>query len=263
MARFIFKPILLLFLIFTANLSLALDSKFEEGVRLFGEKEFEKAEAAFSEALKADPLNTDIYFNLGLSNYNLLKTGKALAYWRRALDINPYYSEARKALRVGIKERAITPLPEEEPLSEKFRRNVLSYVSFDLFLTFFFIFFVSGLLKLVHYFGSARRALLAEQAKPALGTLTPFLLFLAIFFLSLVLLRALDYTSPRATVIERRETVRSGPSSEDASLFDLFEGHEVIVRQSRQDWVQISYPGGYTGWVKKASLIHSSGRQPW
>ncbi len=73
-------------------------------------------------------------------------------------------------------------------------------------------------------------------------------------------------------MVTEKVEARTSPGQDQAVLFDLFEGMEVIVRESiktgaegenSQHWVQVTYPGGMTGWIPAETMMHTSGKAPW
>jgi TolA-binding protein len=65
--------------------------KYEEGKKLFGHKDYEKAEAAFRTAVKnlgktKDPMLTDLYFDLGITLHRLKKYSDSTGYLERMLQ---------------------------------------------------------------------------------------------------------------------------------------------------------------------------------
>jgi hypothetical protein len=64
-------------------------------------------------------------------------------------------------------------------------------------------------------------------------------------------------------VVSEKTTVYSAPNDKSAALFDLFAGLEVVLDQSNDQWVQVTYPGALTGWIPKSSVFQTSGRGLW
>ncbi|MCK6599030.1 MAG: SH3 domain-containing protein, partial [Bdellovibrionaceae bacterium] len=61
--------------------------------------------------------------------------------------------------------------------------------------------------------------------------------------------------TPRAIVLVDNTSIKITPGQEQADLFVLNEGSEVLVGQIQNDWVQVTYPGSYTGWVLKEKIF--------
>ncbi len=56
-------------------------------------------------------------------------------------------------------------------------------------------------------------------------------------------------------IITENTEIKMAPGAEQAQLFVLQEGSEVLVGQIQNDWVQVTYPGSYTGWVSKEKIF--------
>jgi uncharacterized protein YgiM (DUF1202 family) len=119
--------------------------------------------------------------------------------------------------------------------------------------------FTSGVIWM-RFLGRRRKASELEVAPPN----TPFigLLLLFGFMLSVIFtaLKAYDLSVPRATIVADKVSAQTAPGDGQSVLFDLYAGFEVIVRSAANDWIQVSYPGGLTGWVKKDSLMSTSSK---
>ena len=82
-------------------------------------------------------------------------------------------------------------------------------------------------------------------------------------FLSLAVAKIYDVQIPRGTIVEEKVSAQSAPGDQQLNLYDLYGGFEVVIRSHSGDWVQVTYPGALTGWIKKSSLYVTSGGSPW
>src|SRR5687768_3757733 len=73
-------------------------AQLDRGLNAYQGKNYEEAKTAFEETLKNEPHNTTALFNLGLTFHALGQKGAAVARWRRALEINPFFTPAAEAL---------------------------------------------------------------------------------------------------------------------------------------------------------------------
>ena len=76
-------------------------------------------------------------------------------------------------------------------------------------------------------------------------------------------MKLVDLQIPRGTVIADKTSVYSAPDEKSVALFDLYGGLEVILDSQKDSWVQVTYPGGLTGWIPKTSMLQTSGRKMW
>ncbi|MCB0385175.1 MAG: SH3 domain-containing protein [Bdellovibrionales bacterium] len=235
---------------------------YQAGLQNYQKGELTKAQGLFLEALEKSPENKFVLYNLGLTDFQLDQRGRAVGAWRKALYIDPDFSLARQAMRYATKQMG--PLNSGAMNNwEAFRQDLLSRISLDRALAFNALFLLLSGIFLIRYGARRRDSLRFETPLPPIpyfGLLCTLGFFV---FTSLAVAKTYDAYHPRATVTAKRIDVHSGPSPEDASLFELLEGHEVIVIQAVKDWAQVTYPGGLTGWVRTESLFHSSGRRPW
>lgn len=241
----------------------SLNESYRSGLSHFQNNQFDAAESEFKVSLKEEPQNPFILYNLGLTEFKLHRTGLALGLWRAALFNDPSFARARHAIQVAQDSLKVKALPHEISNWETIRENVLVSVSLNALLGLTVFFLLSGGFLILKYFGK-KRTEQKDGAQPPLPLLS--IIFCVAFFVTggLSLFKVIDNHIPRATVILEKVEARSGPNEDQTSLFELFEGLEVIVRQSVEEsghkpWVQVTYPGGMTGWVPSESIIQHSG----
>lgn len=232
---------------------------YEDGVAALRSNDLQAARSALQQSLELDPNRPAALYNLGLVEFRAGNEGLGIGIWRKALTNSPGFAPALSAL-----DWAETKIPRSLNRSggawESIRAAVISPIeildalTLNLLITFF-----AGFLFL-RYFGARRRALLDERPLPPYPVVAAVLSVLLVFSLVLSALKAYDLTVVRATVVTDRTPARTTPDPAATSLFDLFEGAEVVVRQSQGDWWQVTLPGGLTGWVQKDALYFSSSR---
>lgn len=236
--------------------------EYQHGIQSYQNNQLSEAQNLFLQALQSSPENKFILYNLGLTDFQLGKKGRAIGAWRRALYLDPYFISARKALKYAMSKMGDLSSGTTSNW-ETFRQSVLQRVSLNQLLLLTAILLLSAGFVLIRYWSLRRQALANESPLPDIPYLGIGLGCLLLISAGMTLGKAYDYFVPRATIINERVAVHSGPSAEDASLFEILEGHEVIIRKVIKDWAQITYPGGLTGWVPRDSLFYSSGKPPW
>jgi tetratricopeptide (TPR) repeat protein len=98
------------------GLSLA-DNLFLKGNKLYADKKFAEAAAAYEEAIARDAGNWRYYLNLGLSYKKLNKPGDSLTAFRKAVELNPESPSANKEVGEALARSA--SLAEARPYYEK------------------------------------------------------------------------------------------------------------------------------------------------
>ena len=236
----------------------SFEDNYKEGVQHYQNKSFDKAQASFQNALLLSSLNLSTLTNLGLVSFELGNKGLAIAYLRRALEIDWDFSPARAAYDYIWSQLEVKEVPHRIETYETIRENFLSPFSLTEYLWFGgFCFLISGWL-LIRYLGQKRRALQDELPLPqfpSVGAIV-FTLFIVVFLFTG--LKIYDLNLPRATIIAAKVSLKTAPSESETNLLELSQGFEVILRKVDSDWLQVTYPGGPTGWVKKTDLMVTS-----
>jgi len=239
---------------------LSFEEYFARGTKNYQEKKFEDAIVNFEKALDLHPESATVLTDLGLSYFRVQKKGLSIAMFRRALYIDPSQTVAEAALKFVLSQLEVKEIPHQIETYERLRSAVLNTISINGFhLLTVLLFFTCGFIWL-RFLGRRRKAFeleLAPPGTPVIGMILGLGLVLSLFF---TILKTYDLTIPRATIIADKVSAQTAPGDGQSGLFDLYAGFEVIVRNVANDWIQVSYPGGLTGWVKKDSLMSTSGK---
>lgn len=236
---------------------------FAKGNEAYKQQKWDAAAQAFQQALDIEPDNPAFLYNLGLTRFQEGKVGHAIALWRRAQYLAPDFAPPSVAIAVAQKLHPIREIPHEILLWENLRQKLLVPLGITpLLSTLAILFLVTGWLAII-YLGRRRVAEMAGEAMPP----APLAAITCATLLSLVAmvtgLKGIDYLIPRGTITAPQVTVHTAPSEDATELFDLYGGIEVIIRQKHAGWVQITYPGSYTGWIQTNALLHTAGKSPW
>lgn len=239
---------------------LSFEEYFGRGTKSYQEKKFEDAIFNFEKALDLHPDSATVLTDLGLSYFQMQKKGLSIAMFRRALYVDPSQTVAEAALKFVLSQLEVKEIPHQIETYERLRSTVLNSVTLNGFhLLTALLLFASGFIWL-RFLGHRRKAYESEMAPPGtpiIGLLLGMGLILSLFFTTL---KIYDLTIPRATIVADKVSAQTAPGEGQSGLFDLYAGFEVIVRNVANDWIQVSYPGGLTGWVKKDSLMSTSGK---
>ena len=234
-----------------------------KGLKHYQQSQYLEAQNAFQSLLKSYPNNPTLLFNLGLVHYQLEHYGLAIGLWHKVLDQNPYFAKATQAIDFTQKKISIQRSLSQISWQERMRKWVLIYISWDicLFLTAAFGFFFLWLK--IKYLAAYNLALKKGDNRPAISTRF-FLLGLS-FALTLVftLMKIKEHTTLRATIISPKVSTYISPSQETASLFELLEGSDVIIKQMNNNWVQVSDLEGQMGWIQQKHVFHYAGKELW
>jgi tetratricopeptide (TPR) repeat protein len=224
---------------------------FAKGVIAYKKKDFAQAEQQFRLCLEFEPKNIDILVNLALSVGNLGRHGEALGYWRNALRLKPGHSASRAGIEWSKKKLKNAEPPHKIETWELLRANILSLFSLPQALFLLAITSLTSGWLVLKYFGRRRRAQQIDEPLPELPWLGIISTFVFLCVTALSVAKVIDDTEPRGTITAATVAAKSSAEAEAATLFELNEGVEVIVRRAEGEWLQITHPGAGTGWIPK------------
>ena len=238
------------------------DGHFEAGLEALQKNDLKTARTEFRSALQQNPSQAQVYYDLGLVEYKDNHPGLAIGLWRKALTLHPDEPTVAAALQFSTKKLGHPSIAHEAESWEAFHEALLAPTPLWKFLALANLLLLAAGWVMLSYFGKSKRARLNETPAPPPPFLGATFGVLCLIFFGLSAAKIIDAQTTRATVTLPTLAVRTAPDDQSASLYDLYEGLEVIVQQASNDWLQITYPGGMTGWVPKSSLIVTSGRAP-
>jgi hypothetical protein len=231
-----------------------------DGIAALRKGDYPAARTAFQESLKLIPDNPTSLYNLGLVEYRAGNEGLALGLWRKALALAPGFFAPSHAIEWAEAKLPRIALGNEFSLWEQFRETFLITIPLQSYLFLVVLLLLLSGWLLLRYVGTRRRAMLDESPLPPFPWVAGVFVFLWILSIAATGAKFFDMSVTRATIVSEKVPVRTSPDNDGTALFDLIEGHEVIVRESSNDWFQVTVPGGMTGWVPKESVFVSSTR---
>lgn len=235
------------------------ESLFRDGLAAYQTKAYDKAQDAFGQALAIEPGNTAAMANYALSAFQQGQKGLAIAYFRKALALEPDLSAAKDGLRFALKSLDVKEIPHRIEAYETLRSEILTRAPARVFLALTALFLLAAGWLALGWAGARRRALRSEDVAPPFPMSAAGCLILAIAGLFLTSVKLYDATLPRGTILGKTVAALSAPAETGVRLFDLHEGFEVLIQDVQKAWVQVTYPGGLTGWIPKKELVPADG----
>ncbi len=233
----------------------SVPASFDTGLAAFQKGDLNQARAIFQMLLKADPSRVAVLYNLGLTEQKSGKRGLALALWRKAQREDPHFAAAARAIAFITPQLEHPEISHDVVLWETWRSALLVNQSLAEYLGLCALLLLLSGFATLRYVGKRRRSLLDD--KPLPGLPLSAILGAVFFVVSLVLsiAKIVDSNEVRGTVLPKSVSAKSAPDENGTPLFDLYEGLEVIVRQSHAQWIQVEYPGGSTGWIPRSAVF--------
>ena len=207
--------------------------------------DYSGAETLYRQILDSGIDNAAVFYNLGNACFKQKKVGRAIYYWEKARQILPRDADIRANLElaslyvVDRVEEAPTSLP-----SRWLRRTVgiftmeqESWIVLGLFLT-------ANALAAV--------CILTRRPSVAVKALVSACAFglLALVFAASLAWKAYDAKhANRGVVVAEKVEIRSGPGTDNITVFTLHEGIILRVHSQVGGWYQVSLPNGWSGWL--------------
>jgi tetratricopeptide (TPR) repeat protein len=232
---------------------------FRLGVESYKEKKFDEAKKAFSAALQFEPNSSATLTNLGLTEYQMGEKGWAVALLRKAHHLDPDFSTPQAALKFILPQLEVKEIPHEISTWENFRGYLVVPVSLFSASIASALFLFAGGWSLLGYLGRRKKSFEEDQAPPAFPLFSAAFVIGFAFFFSIVAAKLWDQNFLRGTIVNTKVSALSLPDEKAPAIFDLYAGLEVILKQKQNDWIQVTYPGGLTGWIPMGSLFPTNG----
>ena len=223
---------------------------FNKGASAYQSGSFQSAEQYYLQILNSGIENASAYYNLGNACFKQKRLGDAIYYWEKARLISPNDRDIQENLELAnllLVDRIEAPA---DPLPVKIFGKITGFLTISQECTVLLIlFFVANILFFIYLrIGNSRSAFRA-----LLGCFATGLLFL-IFAGSLSWKIYHNSYIKEGIVVEQKVDVRSGPGSENITVFTIHEGIKVRVHQTENGWHQISLPNGWSGWLPQNNL---------
>jgi tetratricopeptide (TPR) repeat protein len=221
----------------------ASSSRFDEANRLYEERKYPQAVAAYQTLITNGATSAELLFNLGNAHFKNGEIGRAIFRYRQAASLAPRDPDIQANLRF-----ARDSIGGSNSISETILHRAATIVTLNelsitaaIFLWLWLTFLVLRQL----------RPVLQPQLRT--GTTIAALLFLVA---TCWLLFAWAYSRQQIAIVVAREAiVHLGPLDESQTAFSAPDGTEMRVIGRRDKWLQVSDRQNRVGWVKTGPVI--------
>lgn len=236
-----------------AELSASPEDLFQKGLAAYQNKQFEEARANFGAVYQEGRFSAPLFHNLALTYFQLDQKPFAMAFWRKALAVDPTFKPAL-AGRKFLESKFNMGAWEKDTFSLWLRRTMESVSFYEICWLIALLLAGAGWIW-IRYLAARKIAVEDELPKPHFPPVAAGLLVILIGALLLSVLKFQMMSTVRATVVQANVSARSLPAADGVALFELGGGAEVVVRMRNNDWFQVQNSDGASGWVKKDEIL--------
>jgi tetratricopeptide (TPR) repeat protein len=232
---------------------------FSQGIVNFQAQKWPDAQTAFEKALDQNPNNPTVLFNLGLVHYQQGHKGWAAALWRKALNVQPSFAPAQRALDVASRDLPPSGNEDDASFITQLRNQVASRLPWAAWLGLLWICLFYGGWTLSKFLGERKRNRELEQPAASLPAGVVVCFFCALFLAGLIGLKWSDESQPRATIVAEKVSLHLTPDAAATTLAELSQGSEVELLKRYQDWVQVAVGASTSGWIPVSQVFQTAG----
>jgi tetratricopeptide (TPR) repeat protein len=227
---------------FAADVSAAFDS----ANKLYEQGKFTEATADYENMIQSGSVSPAVYFNLGNACFKSGQLGRAIAAFREAENLAPRDPDVRANLQFI---RARVQAPTSSPASWQQWLTALTLNEWAV-LSAVILWAWLGLWVLI-------------QFRPPLKQSLRALLWcggMAIFVCGGCTYAAWSNESTKTAIVIAKDAIlHNGPLDEAPPAATVHDGAELIVLDTKNDWLQVRVDNQHVGWIKHEQVALASG----
>jgi tetratricopeptide (TPR) repeat protein len=224
---------------------------FTQANSLYQNGDFGSAERLYRQLIEKGAEGGALYYNLGNACFKQRKLGEAVYFWEKAarrLPGDPDIKENLDLAALLVVDRIEVPA---DPLPLRSLDSMVHRLTINQDCWTVLLLFVIANIAFAIYIRARSRRL----ATYALTLVVMSGMFVVIFGCSLGWKLYEKNSRLEGVIVEQRADVRSGPGSENITVFTVHEGIQVRVRGESSGWYQVSLPNGWSGWLPKNAIM--------
>lgn len=228
----------------------SIDELFKLGNEKYKQGKYEEAIEFYESIIKKGIKNGYLFYNLGNAYFKTKQLGKAILNYERAKIYLPNDEDVEFNLKYAssLKVDKIQP-PEYNPFTKVilfiynlFDVNTLFILCYILLWLIIAIFIVRWLVKNILLKDIGLR-------------IFPYVSITLAVLLIILIIKIYNAENLKYSIVLSKESeVRSGPGEDYTVIFTLHEGTKVRERNYSGNWIQITLPNGYNGWIKSSDI---------
>lgn len=226
------------------------DSLFMQANKAYSIDKYEEAAELYEQILTGGMESPEVYYNLGNAYYKLRNYPKAILNYERALRLDPL----NENIRFNLEKTQVYNLDQIDEIPEfiirRGLRNVLEIFSPNAWAYISLLAFIIGLSLLLLSFLSFKINLKRIGLYAAIAAL----IISVSTFLIAGSAKNFILKSGGAIVMTPTVTVKGSPDEGSTDLFLIHEGTKVFILDKIDDWYEIKLTDGKQGWLQQSKV---------
>lgn len=245
------KLIVILLLALSAGVIYGGNDKelWNEAAKAYSEKDYEGAVEMYQQLVQKGE-SAPLYYNYANALLKAGYTGRAILYYERALRLDPANEDVKYNLEFANlsktdkidKIETFFVVEWYRGITNLMPSNAWAYASLVLFL-------LSMIMFLVYRFGK-----LLNLRKVAFGLFITFIVLFVVSMGHAFYSRNSVVNNPEAILMVGSETARSTPDESGTEVFVIHEGTKVRIKSSLMEWSEVALEDGKVGWIRSNSV---------
>jgi len=241
------KQLILLLILTLSNLGFS-QSLIEKGNEAYQNEHYEIAIQNYIEAISNTQKSSDLYYNLGNAYFKTNEIGEAIWGYEQALKIDPSNKDIRFNLQYANNLTADKLTIESKGIGSWLTKNVFQFSEN----VWFYISLLSAFLTaLALYFFFTPSSHFVNNLSLLLSSL--FGLLLIISFTFAILHKSRLTNTSKAVIINSNSKILTNPKLDAPTVFELHEGAQLNIKKTQNEWYEVSLNKN-TGWINKSEV---------
>ncbi len=243
--------IMTLFIFLSANLFAdEAEETFIQANQAYRESEYEKAAAMYEKIINNGYVSKSLYYNLGNTYFKMKQIPRAILYYERALKLDPSDEDIQFNLQIANLRIIDKIEPVPRIFFEQWFDDLLKNVRSDVWAVFASVSLWAALaLALIYIFGKS----ITMKKWTFAGGVLFILLFVILFFFAHIDYNR-ETSENEAIIFSPSVYVKSSPAEDGTDLFILHEGTKVYLLDRVGQWTEIRLADGNVGWIPESSF---------